>query len=189
MELREHVYCADRACWREWLSQNFEKNEAIWLVYDKGQKGEGALNYDSLVEEALCFGWIDSRPGKIDDIQTKIYMSPRKPKSVWSKLNKWRVEKLRDAKLMTSAGERAISIAKANGSWDTLNDSDDLVIAPDLAAAFAAADPVAQQNFSAFTASVQRGILYWIYSAKRSATRAQRIVIAVDKAAKNERAR
>jgi uncharacterized protein YdeI (YjbR/CyaY-like superfamily) len=189
MDAREHVYCADRACWREWLSDNFEQNEAIWLVYDKGQKGERALNYDSIVEEALCFGWIDSRPGKVDSVQAKIYVSPRKPKSMWSKLNKWRVEKLRAAKLMTLAGEKAISIAKANGSWDTLNDSDNLVIAPDLAAAFAAADPMAQRHFSAFSDAVQRGILYWIYSAKRPATRAQRIATAMEKAAANERAR
>ena len=188
MDAREHIYFQNRAAWREWLSTNGTQNEAIWLVYDKGKKGNDALNYSAIVEEALCFGWIDSKPGKVDDKQTKIYMSPRKPKSMWSQLNKQRVEELRAAKKMTPAGEKAISMAQSNGSWDILNDSDALIIAPDLGAALAA-DPVAERHFTAFSASAKRGILYWIYSARRSVTRAQRIAVTVARAAENQRSR
>lgn len=116
----EHVtkfYARDRAAWRKWLIKNHDKEQSVWLVYDKKVAGKNRLlTYDDMVEEAICFGWIDSLMRSLSDIQAMQHYSKRKPKGEWSKLNKSRIEKLTKAKLMRPAGFAAISIAKENGS-------------------------------------------------------------------------
>ncbi|MDP2671199.1 MAG: hypothetical protein Q8P13_01930 [bacterium] len=87
------IYILDRKAWREWLSQNHDKVGSIWLVHDKASKG-GKLSYDDLVEEALCFGWIDATLKSLDENRSMIYVCARKPKSIWAASNKARVEKL-----------------------------------------------------------------------------------------------
>ena len=144
------------------------------------------MTYDEAVEEALCFGWIDSVPRRFDDERSKLLFTPRKRKSVWSKLNKSRIEKLIENGSMTEIGLAKIEAAKRDGSWNTLDASDNLEIPTDLAQALKA-NKNAEKNFTAFSDSVKRNVLSWVGSAKRDATRAARIEKTVQTAAQNKR--
>jgi len=173
--------------WRDWLRENHNKFSGIWFVYFKKHTGKPRVTYDEAVEEALCFGWIDSLPRKVDENLSKLLFTPRKPKSVWSKLNKTRIEKLIENGLMTKIGLAKIEAARANGSWNALDASDNLEIPNDLAKAFER-NTAAKKNFESFTDSAKRAILSWVFSAKRDETRAVRIEKTIAMAAKNKRA-
>ncbi len=172
------VYAPDRAVWRSWLETHAETTPAIWLIYYKKGSGQPSITWDEAVEEALCFGWIDSKAKPIDDSRYRQYFSPRKPSSVWSKVNKARVERLIAEGLMRDPGLRAIEIAKANGSWSALDDVEALIIPDDLAAAFAES-PAARGAFDRLSRTNRRNILQWIASAKRPETRAKRIAATI----------
>ena len=161
----ERVEVDSRQAWRKWLNKNQSQSESIWLVTYKKHTGDRYLSYDAIVEEALCFGWIDSLPRKLDEDRSMLLISPRQQKSVWSKLNKERAEKLICDGLMTPAGLKKIERAKADGSWIFLDDVEALLIPDDLSAALAA-NPVAKQNFEKFSPSSKKGILQWIKMAK-----------------------
>ena len=173
--------------WREWLKKNHAEKQGVWFVYYKKASGKPRVSYDEAVEEALCFGWIDSLPRKIDDERSKLLFTPRKPKSVWSKLNKTRIEKLIENGAMTEIGSAKIEAAKKDGSWNILDASDNLEIPADLEKEFSK-NKFAESNFDAFTDSVKRVILAWIGSAKRVETRTARIAKTVAMAAQNKRA-
>jgi uncharacterized protein YdeI (YjbR/CyaY-like superfamily) len=172
--------------WRDWLRENHDKFSGIWFVYFKKHTGKSSVTYDEAVEEALCFGWIDSLPRKFDDERSKLLFTTRKPKSVWSKLNKTRIEKLIENGLMTEIGLAKIEAAKRDGSWKALDASDNLEIPKDLAKTFEA-NEIAARNFAAFSDAVKRNILFWIGNAKRDETRAARIEKTVAMAAQNKR--
>ncbi|MDA0269491.1 MAG: YdeI/OmpD-associated family protein [Chloroflexi bacterium] len=162
-----------RADWRWWLETSHASPQAIWLVtYRKHHPHY--LAYAEIVEEALCFGWIDSTRREFDDDRSRLYLSPRRAGSIWSALNKQRIEHLEAAGLMTPAGRVVIDRAKADGSWSLLDDIDNLVMPPDLAAALEA-DPLARDHWEAFAPSVRRQFLWWIKSAKRDETRTTRV--------------
>lgn len=186
MDTAPHFYAKDRASWHEWLETHHETESAVWLVYDKGPGRK--LTWPDIVQEALCFGWIDSRPGKVSDTQSKLYISKRKPKSVWSKINKSYVDELIEAGLIQPAGQRAIDIAKQNGSWNALDLSDSLTYPSELIKAFKQA-PLAAQNFELFPEGSRRNTLQWIYDAKTDDTRDRRIKEVVEKAKQNIRTR
>jgi uncharacterized protein YdeI (YjbR/CyaY-like superfamily) len=176
-----------RAEWREWLQKNHTKPESIWLVLAKKQSGLPLLSVDDVVEEALCFGWIDSVPNKLDDKRYKILLSPRKPKSNWSKVNKHRAAQMIKAGLMMPAGLQMIKLAKKVGTWNALNEIDKLSILSDLKIALDAY-PEAASYFDAFPPSIKRGILEWIQNAKTTVTRVKRINETAKLASKNIRA-
>ncbi|RSK36209.1 YdeI/OmpD-associated family protein [Hymenobacter metallilatus] len=176
-----------RAEWRAWLAQHHAQPTGIWLTLYKKTKGPGFLNYAEAVEEALCFGWIDSVPRKVDTVCYQLYFSPRKPGSVWSGLNKRRVAALEAAGLLHPAGQAKIAAARLDGSWATLDAVDALALPPDLAAAFAA-QPAAYQNFQSFPPSTRKAILQQLVAVKRPETRQQRITRIIEKATRNERA-
>lgn len=181
-------YAPDRAAWRAWLTAHHETEQAVWLVYDKDQPGaRRALPYAVIVEEALCFGWVDSVPGTVGATQAKLYVSRRKPKSAWSKANKERVVALRAAGLMTPAGEQAVAVAQANGMWDHLAVSDRFELPPELVSQLAA-NPAAQAFYDALPPSSHRIILEWIYTAKTQETKLRRIRETVELAAKGIKA-
>jgi uncharacterized protein YdeI (YjbR/CyaY-like superfamily) len=146
------------------------------------------LSWDDIVEEALCFGWIDSLPCKLDADRSMLLPSPRRPGSPWSRLNKQRVGKLLAADLMAPAGLAAMKRAKQDGSWTVYDGVEDLVIPGDLVEALAENETAAGHFFHAFSASSKRGILWWIKSAKRPATRQKRIAETVRLARHNIRA-
>lgn len=175
-----------RSEWRAWLAANHDTCTGAWLVTFKKSSGRKRVTYDDAVEEALCFGWIDSTAGKVDDLRAKLWFCPRKPKSGWSKLNKDRVERLIAEGLMTPAGQAVIDTAKHNGAWSALDEVEALIIPADLAADLAA-NPTAQAYFDAFPKSARKGILDLLRSAKRPETRAKRIAEIVRLAAENRR--
>jgi uncharacterized protein YdeI (YjbR/CyaY-like superfamily) len=180
------VHADDPATWRAWLEANHVTARGAWLVTWRPTTGRGTLGYEAAIEEALCFGWVDSTGGRFDDNRGKLYFAPRKPRSVWAASNKARVERLIAEGRMASAGLAAIERAKANGSWTILDSSDRLEVPDDLAAALDAAPPAAA-NFAAFPPSTRKQLLSWIATAVRPATRAARITKVAGAAARNER--
>lgn len=183
------VRISDRAALRRWLTTHHATHGPIWLVYEKKRAdGQRVLTYDDIVEEALCFGWIDSVAGRVDDRFAKLYFSPRKPKSVWSALNKRRIEKLTRLGLIMPAGQAKIDAAKRDGSWTALDQVEALIVPDDLAASLKK-NAAAGRNFVAFPPGARKNILTWIASAKRPETRERRIKEVVQLAAKNMRAR
>ena len=181
------IHPLTRAEWRAWLAENHTRAEGIWLVSYKKATGKPRFEYDEAVEEALCFGWIDSKPNKLDEERSLLWFAPRKAKTGWSKPNKERVEKLLAAGAMTPAGLAKVEAAKADGTWTALDSIEALEIPPDLAAALAAY-PTATAYFDAFPRSAKRGILEWISTAKTPQTRAKRIEETSRLAAENQRA-
>jgi uncharacterized protein YdeI (YjbR/CyaY-like superfamily) len=180
-------YAANRQEWRDWLQYHHSTVAGVWLIYYKKQSGRPYVVYDDAVEEALCFGWIDSRSNALDDARYMQLFTPRKPRSPWSRLNKQRVERLIERGLMTSAGYALIEAAQRDGSWNSYDAVEDLVMPNDLRAALAAND-MARLNFDAFSNSSKKNILWWIASAKRPETRQRRIEETIRLAAENKRA-
>jgi len=182
------VYPRTRTAWRRWLAKNHKDCSGVWLIYDKASTGRQKLPYGDAVEEALCFGWVDSTVRGIDAGRYMQYFAPRKPKSVWSGPNKERVARLIDQKQMRPAGFASIEIAKQNGSWETLDSVEAMVIPEALAAALAEV-PVAEANFAGFSPSSRKGYLYWINAGKSAETRAKRIAETVALSAVNRKSR
>jgi uncharacterized protein YdeI (YjbR/CyaY-like superfamily) len=171
---------------RKWLQVNHLQPKGVWLVTYK-KSHQYYLPYNDIVEECLCFGWIDSLPRKLDEQRTMLYICPRKQGSNWSKANKDRVERLQTLGLIQQAGLEKIEQAKKDGSWYFLDDVKALILLDDLKLALAK-NEIAMKNFAAFPPSAKRGILEWIKNAKRPETRAKRIQDTVTKAAINVKA-
>ena len=157
-------------------------------MYDKKGSRVDRLAYADAVEEALCFGWIDSIVKSLDDTRYMQLFTPRKPKSTWSRVNKERVARLIEQGLMAPAGWKTIEIARANGMWSSLDSVEALEVPDDLAAALAK-NPDAARNFAAFAASMRKAYLHWVSRAVRPATRAERIAAVVMHSAANRKTR
>jgi uncharacterized protein YdeI (YjbR/CyaY-like superfamily) len=181
------VHPLTRSEWRQWLKANHAKATGVWLVSYKKATGKSRLDYGEAVEEALCFGWVDSKPNKLDAERSLLWFAPRKPKTGWSRPNKIRVEQLTKAGLMQKAGLQKIEHAKLDGSWSKLDAVEDLTIPQDLIDTFARY-PSSAMNFEAFPRSAKRGILEWILNAKTAPTRTKRLEETARLAAVNQRA-
>lgn len=187
MDELEKFVAESRSQWRDWLEQHHSVSPGVWLVtYKKGSE-RPVLDYDAIIEEALAFGWIDSVARKVDEQRTSRLMTPRKPTSSWSALNKARVERLMAAGLMAPAGLAAVELAKRNGGWIRLDAVEALTVPDDLARAFAA-HRGSREEWEAFPRTAKRGILEWIGAAKRQETRAARVEETAALAAKGQRA-
>ena len=173
---------ADRAAWRNWLDRNHSTSTGVWLVFRKGAARQ--LTYDASVEEALCFGWIDSTLNPIDASRYMQLFTPRKAKSGWSRINKARVQKVIADGLMMPAGRQKIAAAKRDGSWKALDAVESLKVPADFRAALDA-NPDARANYDALTASGKKRYLHWINNVKRPETRARRVQEALAKLARN----
>jgi uncharacterized protein YdeI (YjbR/CyaY-like superfamily) len=165
---------SSRAGWRAWLEENHASSQGIWLAIGKKGRHVTSLTYEQAVEEALCFGWIDSVVRRLDDDRFKQLLTPRKRGSIWARTNKERIERLIAEGRMTPAGLAVIEAAKADGSWKLLDDVEAMIVPEDLAAALAAV-PGAAEGFEALNASTRKMTLYWIAEAKRPETRSRRI--------------
>ncbi len=187
VENQNTFYAASQALWREWLAVNHETSSSVWLIIYKKDSGVPSVYYNEAVDEALCFGWIDSSIRKRDDKSFYQFFSQRKPTSNWSAVNKKKVANLIAANQMTEAGLRVIIQAKASGKWGALNEVSALKTPKDMAALLEA-NPQAKQNFDNFPSSVKRGILEWIFNAKKPETRLKRIQETIALAAENKRA-
>jgi uncharacterized protein YdeI (YjbR/CyaY-like superfamily) len=181
------IHPLSRAEWRAWLAENYTRTAGVWLVSYKKATGKPRFDYEEAVEEALCFGWIDSKGNKLDEERSLLWFAPRKGGTGWSKPNKERVEKLIAAGQMTPAGLAKVEAAKADGTWTALDSIEALEIPPDLATALGSY-PTATAYFDAFPRSVKRGILEWISTAKTAPTRAKRVEETARLAAENQRA-
>jgi len=163
-----------RQAWREWLEANHESKQAVWLIYYKKKSNLPTVLYSDAVDEALCFGWIDSKAKPIDEEKYMQFFTKRKPKSIWSKINKEKIERLTKEGLMTQAGFEIIEIAKQNGSWNILDESEALIVPEDLKKGFQKST-AAMDYFSSLSRSDKRNILQWLVLAKRQETREKRI--------------
>jgi uncharacterized protein YdeI (YjbR/CyaY-like superfamily) len=182
-----HLHADDRATWRGWLEANHATARGVWLVTWRSRTGRVRLDYEAAMEEALCFGWVDSTGGKVDDERGRLYFAPRRPRSPWAASNKARVERLIDEGRMTPAGLAAIERAKADGSWGILDAVERLEVPDDLTTALDARPPAAA-NFAGFSPSARKMALGWVALARRPETRAERIRKIAEAAARNERA-
>lgn len=162
---------------RNWLAQNHATAPSQWLASYKRHHPD-YLSYEEIVQELLCWGWIDSLPRALDADRSMILISPRNIKSAWSAVNKAHVEQMRAAGQMMPAGEAKIAAALANGMWEFLNDVDALMAPDDLISALGVDLP----TYDAYPKSVKRGTLEWIKTAKTAPTRAVRIQNVVESA-------
>ncbi len=160
--------------WREWLSQNYDQEKSVWLIIYKKGSGISSVTYTEAVDEALCFGWIDSKPNKRDEQSYYQFFSVRNPKSNWSKVNKEKIERLLLDGKIAKPGLQMIELAKNTGTWDALNEVEALIIPHDLMIELKQYTR-ALVNYQSFPPSVQRGILEWIFNAKKEETRQRRV--------------
>jgi uncharacterized protein YdeI (YjbR/CyaY-like superfamily) len=182
------IYHAEtRAQWRAWLAANHDSEPGVWLCSWRAATARAVCPYPEAVEEAICFGWIDSTVNILDEDRSLQLVTPRKPKSTWTRLNRRRVTELEAAGLMTDAGRRAVEVAQANGWWTIYDPVEDLVEPADLSAELDA-EPRARASWDGFPPSARKAMLWWVISAVKDATRAKRVATVVEKAARGERA-
>jgi len=187
MKIADELYVTNRHDWREWLRKNYETEKEIWLIYYKKHTGKPSVPYNDSVEEALCFGWVDSIIKKIDDEKFARKFTPRKSKSKWSQANKKRVEKMIKKGKMTAAGLTKIMEAKKSGEWfKTTPARKELVIPPYVKEALAK-NKNALDNFNNLAKSYKRQYVGWISSAKRKETRKRRLIEAISLLERNEK--
>jgi len=179
MKTSDELYVANRDDWREWLRRNHDIKKEVWLIYYKKQTGKPSIPYDDSVEEALCFGWIDSIIKKIDDEKFARKFTPRKAKSRWSEANKKRARKMIREGKMTEEGLAKIREAEKSAEWfRTSPVRKELVIPPYMKAALAK-NKKALENFNNLAKSYKRQYVGWITSAKREETRKRRLAEAI----------
>lgn len=187
METAEEVYVPDRDSWRVWLMKNYDSEKEIWLIYYKKHAGKPSISYDDSVEEALCFGWVDSIIKKIDDAKFARKFTPRTRKSRWSEANKRRVEKMIRAGKMMEAGFARIREAKDNGEWfNEPVDRKKLVIPSNLEDALTA-NKKALDSFNNLAESYKRNFVRWVDNAKKESTRKKRVAEAIGLLERNQK--
>ncbi|WP_207420317.1 YdeI/OmpD-associated family protein [Desertivirga brevis] len=182
----ETFYPASRQEWREWLKENHKSKEAVWILQYRKNTNKPSISWSEAVDEALCFGWIDSIRKSIDKESFIQFFCPRKARSAWSKINKAKVEQLINEGLMTEAGYKAIETAKENGSWTILDEVEELLIPAELERQFES-NPGSKEYFITLSKSVRKMILQWVAVAKRPETREKRVREVAELAAKKQR--
>ena len=181
------IYADSKEKWRLWLDKNHSAVKEIWLVFYKKHTGRKSISYDASVEEALCFGWIDSIIKRIDEDKYARKFTPRNDGSVWSEVNKGRAEKMIKAGRMTPIGMKKIEAARESGRWEEADRKDlDFFIPPELQEALKK-NPAAKANFEKLPPSYRKRYLGWINSAKRPDTRTKRIKEAIRTLSKDEK--
>ncbi|SFC04082.1 Uncharacterized conserved protein YdeI, YjbR/CyaY-like superfamily, DUF1801 family [Parapedobacter composti] len=174
MKDHEKLYAATREEWRRWLSENHREKQGVWLVTYSKKSGKPTLTWSEAVDEALCFGWIDSIKKKLDEERAMQFFGKRKPTSTWSKINKEKVSRLIEEGRMTPAGLACVEVAQQNGCWTILDEVEALTIPEDLEAAFLLHDG-AKNYFDSLSRSARKAILTWVVLAKRPDTRQKRV--------------
>ena len=181
------LYAITRSKWREWLEENCWSENSIWLIIYKKKSKTPSIGFLEAIEEAICFGWVDSKAVKRDNDSFYLFFTPRNPKSTWGKANRERAEKMIKMGLMTQRGQEVIDLAKKMGTWEALIEAQNLVIPDDLQKLFDK-NEIAFKNFISFSPSSKRVILEWISKAKKPETRDRRILKTVELAANNIKA-
>ena len=172
--------------WHDWLVANHTQKQGVWLVGWKARTGRPAIPYEEAVQEALCFGWVDSTYRSLDEARGMLWYSPRRKGSLWAASNKARVKKLEAEGRMADAGRAVIEVARADGSWAILEPVEALIVPDDLAAALDARTG-ARERWEDFAPTAKRSFLLWIATAKREDTRARRVGESADLVAQGKR--
>ncbi len=170
----ETFYPKSRKEWRKWLIKNHATKQSVWVVMYKKASDKSSISWTEAVDEAICFGWIDSLKKSVDEESSIQFFSRRKATSAWSKINKDKVERLVKDGLMTEAGQATIDIAKQNGTWTLLDEVELLIIPDDLETALKK-HPGAMDFFMSLSKSIKKMMLQWVTFAKRTETRENRI--------------
>ena len=179
------TYCPkSQTDWRQWLKKNHQSKQSVWLIFHTKKSNVPSLSWSDAVDEALCFGWIDSTRKKINDISFMQFFSKRKPKSNWSKINKEKVQQLIDSKRMTKQGYESVEIAKQNGYWTILDEIEEVIIPEDLEIAFKKYNG-SKDYFLSLSKSTRKVILSWIILVGKQETRQKRIEEVVESATLN----
>ncbi len=179
------TFCpSNRQEWRQWLLENHQSKQSVWLIYYKKKTNIPSITWSEVVDEALCFGWIDSTAKPIDEEKYMQFITRRKPRSVWSKINKDKVKRLIEEDLMMPAGYASIDIAQKNGYWSILDEVEALIIPLDLERAFEA-QPGSKEAFLSLSKSAKKALLYGLALAKQAATREKRVGEVVAKVAQS----
>lgn len=186
-EIQEYYFKNDQQ-WREWLLDKHSQNEGIYLIFYAVSHENESMRWEEAVRVALCYGWIDSTVKNIGPGKRRQYFCPRKPKSVWSRVNKDHIKDLKKNDLMHKNGLESIKVAKKNGSWTSLDDVENGVIPQELQEVFNK-NPTAFSNFQNFTRGQRKSYLYYLNQAKREETRQKRIKEIVQLCTKNIKAR
>ncbi len=182
------IYHAEtRAQWRAWLEANHDSESGVWLCSWRSASDKPRCPYPDVVEEAICFGWIDSTMYVFDEDRGLQLLTPRKPRSTWTRLNRQRVADMEAAGLMTDAGRLAVDVARGNGWW-TIHDPVEDLIEPDSLAVALDANAAARRTWDEFPPSARKAMLWWVISAAKDDTRQRRIDTIVVKAASGQRA-
>ena len=181
----EQFYPETKQHWRKWLETNHIHKDAVWLIFYKKHTGKPSVNWSDAVDEALCFGWIDSKGETIDKDTFRQYFCKRKPNSTWSKINKQKIETLAAKGLIAQAGFDVIDIAKQNGSWTILDEVEELMIPSELEKTFESFEN-SKDYFSSLSKSKQKVLLQWIALAKTDTTRQKRIFEIAENASKKQ---
>ncbi len=174
LEDKVHLYFKNAQEWREWLHENHHSSLGVYLIFYRVDSDFASMRWEEAVQVALCYGWIDSTVKKIDEHRRRQMFTPRKEKSVWSKINKNYIEKLIAENQMHESGLSIINIAKQNGSWESLDQVEALMVPKDLEFAFLN-NKDAFDNFNAFSKTYKKSYLYWLNQAKKTDTRRARI--------------
>lgn len=170
----QELYFKNDTEWRSWLHDNHLQPEGIYLIFYTVDHKMPSMRWEEAVRVALCYGWIDSTVKSLGNGKRRQYFCPRRPKSVWSKVNKDHIKELTKAELMNDSGFKTIEIAKKNGSWSALDDVENGIVPEELQNAFDK-NKRAWENFQSFTHGQRKGYLYWLNQAKREETRQKRI--------------
>jgi uncharacterized protein YdeI (YjbR/CyaY-like superfamily) len=181
METADYLYFPTRRAWRRWLEKHHGKAAEAWVLRYKKGSSTPSLSYLEALEEALCYGWIDGRMRGVDSEKSAVRFSPRRPGSIWSKVNKDKAEKLIAEGRMTAAGMAKIEAAKKTGAWDRASV---LKVAQEIPADLREAlsgNKAAEENFSKFPPSRRNGYIYYVNDAKAPATRRKRIAEVVER--------
>ncbi len=186
-EIQEYYFKKDLQ-WREWLHENHGQGTGIYLIFYKIEHQNDSMRWEDAVRVALCYGWIDSTVKSLGNGKRRQYFCPRKPKSVWSKVNKNHIKELNKSGLMHKSGLKSIAAAKKNGSWTALDDVENGIIPEDLQKAFDK-NPKAFSNYKNFTRGQRKSYLYYLNQAKREDTRQKRIAEIVELCSRNVKAR
>jgi uncharacterized protein YdeI (YjbR/CyaY-like superfamily) len=173
--------------WRKWLHAHHESSKGVWIKFAKKNSGIASLSYPHAVEGALCYGWIDGQTARFDDSYWLQRFTPRSPKSIWSKINRERVNTLIEKGEMQPAGLEAVRQAKENGEWDAAYDSPSQAIVPEDLEAALRRSKKAKTFFESLSKSSRFAILFRIQTAKKPETRAKRIQQFVDMLQRGEK--
>lgn len=171
----ESLQFATGAAWRAWLEANHDTSSGVWLLIAKKGSATKTVSYDSAVDEALCFGWIDGQKAKLDDDFYLQRFTRRTKRSPWSKINTERVSRLMNESRMTDAGVREVELAKADGRWDRSYAGQASAAVPDDLQAALDASPAAAALFAELDRANRYAILYRIGAVKKPETRARKI--------------